>query len=295
MTAIPVRMASETGMTDQFSIRTMGASELDIAIGWAESEGWNPGRGDRDAFLAADADGFLMGFLGDEPVTAISVVRYGPAFGFLGFYICRPDQRGKGLGWRTWQAGLERLEGRTVGLDGVVAQQDNYRRSGFVLEHRNIRFAGAPVLPAPADPRLVRVAGGNVAGVIAFDTGFFPAPRPRFLEAWLDGKGGRRAYALIANGAIEGYGVIRPAVSGFKIGPLFARTAEGADVLFRALAAEAGGETIIIDCPEPNAAAQSLAARYALSPAFETARMYRGTALVLPLDSIFGITSFELG
>lgn len=282
-------------MSDQFSIRTMGANELDIAIGWAESEGWNPGRGDRDAFLAADPEGFLMGFLGDEPVTAISVVRYGPAFGFLGFYICRPDQRGKGLGWRTWQVGLERLAGRTVGLDGVIAQQDNYRRSGFVLEHRNIRFVGAPRLSAPTDLRLVRVDGGNAAEVIGFDSGFFPAPRPRFLNAWLDGRGGRLAYALIDDGAIEGYGVIRPAVSGFKIGPLFACTAEGADILFRALAAVSGDEMLVIDCPEPNTAALALAERYGLSAAFETARMYRGAAPVLPLDSIFGITSFELG
>ena len=28
----------------------------------------------------------------------ISLVNYGPSFGFLGFYICRPDLRGKGLG-----------------------------------------------------------------------------------------------------------------------------------------------------------------------------------------------------
>ena len=37
---------------------------------------------------------------------------------------------------------MARLEGRVVGLDGVVDQQANYQRSGFVLAHRNIRFGG---------------------------------------------------------------------------------------------------------------------------------------------------------
>jgi hypothetical protein len=32
-----------------------------------------------------------MGYLGDEPIASISVVRYSSAFGFLGLYIVRPD------------------------------------------------------------------------------------------------------------------------------------------------------------------------------------------------------------
>ena len=52
---------------------------------------------------------------------------------------------------------------------------------------------------------------------------------------------------------------------------------------------------MFLDVPEPNQSALGLAARYGLAPAFETARMYRGAAPALPLDLIYGITSFELG
>ena len=52
---------------------------------------------------------------------------------------------------------------------------------------------------------------------------------------------------------------------------------------------------VFLDVPEPNVAACRLAETYGLAAVFETARMYRGSAPELPLDRIFGITSFELG
>ena len=90
------------------------------------------------------------------------MVKYGQGFGFLGFYIARPEIRGKGYGIRVWRAGMARLQGRNVGLDGVVAQQDNYRKSGFRLAWNNIRHEGAP--PASTPPAGVAlVDGGEVA------------------------------------------------------------------------------------------------------------------------------------
>src|SRR4051794_26606488 len=112
-------------------IRSASRHELNLMLEWADQEGWNPGLSDAECFHAADPEGFLLAFRDKEPVASISVVRYGRPFGFLGLYIVRPDLRGRGYGYRLWQAGMARLEERTVGLDGVVAQQDNYRRSGF--------------------------------------------------------------------------------------------------------------------------------------------------------------------
>src|SRR3546814_1528602 len=84
-----------------------------------------PGRRDAANFHVADPSGFLMGFVDDQPVACISVVRYGDGYGFLGFYIVARELRGRGHGMAVWQAGLQHLGSRTIGLDGVVAQQDN--------------------------------------------------------------------------------------------------------------------------------------------------------------------------
>ena len=126
------------------TIRNATRDELDVILDWAAREGWNPGLADTGPFHAADPGGFLIAFMKDEPVGCISVVRYDASFGFLGLYIVRPEHRGRGYGMRLWQAGLAHLQGCTVGLDGVVAQQANYARSGFVYAYRNVRYSGVP-------------------------------------------------------------------------------------------------------------------------------------------------------
>ncbi len=275
-------------------IRPMSPADLDLAVEWAAREGWNPGRRDAPAFRAADPDGFLMGFVAETPVTCISAVRYGSDFGFIGFYIAVPEARGRGYGWATWQAAMARLDYRTIGLDGVVAQQGNYTKSGFVLAHRNVRYGGRPGVSVVADPRLVEVTGDLVPAVISYDRAAFPAPRTDFIRAWLT-PDERRSFVFIEGGQVKGYGTVRASREGHKIGPLFADNAAVADALFRVLAAQAGDGEVFLDPPEPNAAAVALAERYGMTPVFETARMYRGAAPDLPLARIYGITSFELG
>lgn len=277
-----------------FEISTASRDEVATLIDWAAAEGWNPGLADLDAFRAQDADGFLVGRLDGAPIAGVSVVRYRPGFGFLGFYLCAPAWRGRGYGWRVWQAGMARLEDCVVGLDGVVAQQDNYRKFGFALAHVNHRFQGRVDLPPQRDAAIRRVVAADVEALIAYDARHFGPARPEFLRGWVDASSGRIASILVENGAIAGFGVIRPCRAGWKIGPLFADDARGADRLFRALACEARGE-VTLDPPAPNAAALALCRRYGLSPVFETARMYRGAAPELPLSNIYGVTTFELG
>lgn len=152
--------------------------------GWAAEEGWNPGLADARSFFAQDPDGFFIGRVDGEPVSAISVVNYGDDYAFLGFYLVRPDLRGRGYGIATWKAGLAHAGGRTVGLDGVPAQQDNYRKSGFELSHTTVRYAGVPQAPrpAPGDPlpgTVIPVAdAGGLKSIALYDSACYPAERP---------------------------------------------------------------------------------------------------------------------
>jgi len=61
-------------------IRTATRTEVDIAIEWATREGWNPGFYDADCYYSADPNGFLIGFLGNEPIATISMDSRGRSF-----------------------------------------------------------------------------------------------------------------------------------------------------------------------------------------------------------------------
>jgi hypothetical protein len=282
-------------MTQAYRVRSMEPGEMGIALDWAAAEGWNPGLHDAPCFHAADPGGFLIGLLDGEPVATISVVRYGADCGFLGFYIVKPGFRGRGLGLGIWLAGMERLAGRQVGLDGVPAQQENYRKSGFTLAWRNIRHEGPGGATAPRDPGIVALSTLAFETVQAYDQPFFPADRSAFLRCWLQ-MPGSTALGLVEDGALKGYGMLRRCRDGHKIGPLFADEPGVADRLFTALAASADpGATVALDTPEANAQALALARRHGMTAVFETARMYTGAAPALPMERFYGVTSYELG
>ena len=269
--------------------------ELPMVVDWATAEGWDPGRSDAACFAAADPSGFFAGWIGDEPVAVISVAKYGATFAFLGLYIVKPAYRGRGYGLALWNHALATARGRTVGLDGVVAQQANYQRSGFALAYRNVRYGGIRGHDAPLDARVVPLSRFAFADVARYDRAFFPEARDAFLRCWI-AQPGAKAMAVERAGGIAGYGVIRPSHAGFKVGPLFADDASCAEALFHALAMRVpAGAQIFLDVPEPNAAAVALAKRHGMSPVFETARMYAGPAPRLPLAKLFGVTTFELG
>jgi len=273
----------------------MRPGELELVLEWARQEGWNPGLDDSLAFLEADPSGFFVGAVGEVPVGSISVVKYGESFAFLGLYIVHPDFRGKGYGKAIWETGISSAGDRTIGLDGVAAQQDNYRKAGFEPAYSTIRYGGVattlPVSALAAHP----VMDSRLEGLQRFDSAIFPQPRDAFLAAWCTARKGRRSAVVRKSGKIRGYGTIRRCYEGYKIGPLFANDADSAAALLAELIPEAKGAALFIDIPTENHEAVALAEGLGLRPVFETTRMYRGPAPATPLKHVFGVTTLELG
>lgn len=272
-------------------IRRLDPAEVEQLVDWAALEGWNPGLGDAGAFRATDPDGFIGAFVDGAMVAGISAVAYGNGYGFIGLYISREDMRGRGHGKAVWDAGLARLSGRTVGLDGVDAQFANYRDKGFAPAYRTIRFGGSFSEGNADAAGLAAVTPDLMPGIIAFDRHGFPEPRERFLTGWLAPP--HRACVATMGGTVTGYGVIRPCRAGFKIGGLCAADDATAARLFRQLAAAVDGE-IAIDVPAARSDFIAMLTRAGLRPGFETTRMYLGEPIALAPE-LFGVTTLELG
>lgn len=277
-----------------YIIRRATRHELDIPIEWAAKEGWNPGLYDAGSFFAIDPQGFFLGFLDNEPVASISAVSYPGGFGFLGFYIVKPKYRGRGYGWKIWKEAMKYLIAHNIGLDGVVAQQENYKKSGFTRAYVNIRYEGVGRKEGKKSKYIVPIAQVPFHILLAYDRQVFPANRTSFLTFWFK-QPESLALGYMKKGKLLGYGMVRKCRVGYKVGPLFADNAKIADELFQQFRVFVGKDKIYLDVPEVNKEAVALAHRYKMKPMFETARMYTKEAPKIALQKIFGVTTFELG
>jgi GNAT superfamily N-acetyltransferase len=278
----------------QVTVRNMTREEVSLAIEWAAAEGWNPGLHDAECFYAADPQGFFLAEADGLPAGCLSAVAYNEHFGFAGFYIVLPQFRGRGIGHELVRTASAYAGRRSMGNDAVVAQQETYRQLGFRLAYRNIRYRGL-ASPETADvPGIIDLQEIPFGDLVVYDRGIFPAERPVFLQHWINQPEGA-ALGCEDNGKLTGYGVMRKCRQGYKIGPLFADREDIAERLFLALTGRIPGEEFFLDIPESNVNAGLLVRRHSMQSVFETARMYSGAVPSLPLEKIFGVTSFELG
>ena len=281
-------------MKNQYVIRQMTKSDLDLAISWAATEGWNPGLHDHDTFYNTDPQGFFMGFLDGKPISCISAVSYGKDFGFIGFYIVHSKHRNRGYGIKIWDKAIDYLKTQNIGLDGVVTQQENYKKSGFKLAYRNIRYQRVGEKYEINNDNIVQINLIPFASLVKYDGQFFPVSRPLFLKYWIK-ELESLTLGLLKNNKLSGYGMIRKCVTGYKIGPLFADNKIIAENLFKKLNNYAVGSSIFIDIPEVNREAFELVNKYKMKPMFETARMYTKRMPIIDLNKVFSVTTFELG
>lgn len=285
-------------LSKQYEIKLASFHDIQRMISWAKNEGWNPGLQDAFAFQFIDPNGFFIGYLQDEPVSCISLVKYQPEYAFLGLYIVSPSYRGQGLGSQIWQHAMH--YGQTcsvIGLDGVLAQQNRYSQLGFQLAYKNIRYALEKNIYAHFNhPQLIDINDIPLTKIFAYDKKGFHYKRDAFLTAWLL-MSNAKALAYSDNQQIKGYGVIRECHSGYKVGPLFADNAEIATILFQGLCStiQKQDQAIFIDIPEANMHSKPFLENFSMQAVFEVARMYYGNVPTLSLNHVFGFTTYEVG
>ncbi len=278
---------------ENFVIRQAEKDDMGFFILQAKKEGWNPGLRDGDAFYDADPDGFFIGELDGRPIGTISAVRYNH-FGFLGFYIVAKAYRGHGYGLSLWQRAMAYLSGCHIGLDGLVLQQGNYKKSGFKFHHPHLRFEGWTFPRANPNEAIKAAKAIDFASLLAYDTGHFPSQRQAFLKTWLD-MANSQSLVYQDQSGIRGMGTIRKCFKGYKIGPLFAETPKIAEELFLNLAVFAKSMPLYIDISPDNEDALDLVLAYKMNFVFEAVRMYNKLIPELPQKEIYGNTTFELG
>ena len=278
------------------SIRRMNRSEIDMAIDWAEAEGWNPGIHDADCFYAADPNGFFIGLLDDEPVAMVSAVAYEDSYGFMGFYIVKPEVRNRTYGVQLVDVGMRYLGNRCIGLDSVRPDLVSHMRPEFKPAYTNYRFEWIKDRQSPVAREVIELSEIPFSIVAAYDYEVFGYSRESFLKCWIS-RPGTRALGIIKDDRLSAYGVIRQCRVGFKIGPLVCGQCGICKDVIRGPhnRRSNGRDKSIWTHPKEILRRLAIAQSYGMKEVFRTTRMYNRPEPSFPLEKWFGVTSFELG
>ncbi|KAF9107688.1 hypothetical protein BGX27_008639 [Mortierella sp. AM989] len=249
----------------------------ELFYSWAQKEQWNPCADGQTikVFHDTDPEGFLSGKINEDGkdvvVSIITAIRFRDDQAWVGYYIASPEYRGRGYGIETFNKALEHVghDRQSVGLDGVMAQVHNYKKSGFtevawqndrrhgsikdLIEHREQELTEKII--KSEIPGLVNLSDDQVdlEQLPGIEERFTGLKRPDFVKNWAkfhtdhpelhrfgaavlstDGTKDKKSDKPI----ILGYGCVRPAENSYRVGPLFASTPEIAKLLLVKLACE---------------------------------------------------------
>ena len=283
---------------NELKFQKLSFKELKTLVKWAEEEGWNPGPNDIDVYWATDAEAFYGYFHEGSLIAGGSIVSYNKAFGFMGFFIVKPEYRSLGIGRKLWyqrrDALLSRLDkDASIGMDGVVDMQAFYQKGGFEIAFRDIRYEKVG-MQFSLDKNISSISEDDISSILAYDKQCFGFSRPQFIIPWLK-LPDNRTFKYLENGKLKGFAIVRKADKGYKICPLFADNKDIAKELYKACLNSVVAEPLYIDIPEINQGAIELIKEFKADYVFECARMYYGKAPHVELDKVYGITTFELG
>ncbi len=289
-----------------YLIRQATIEEIrDTHLGLSALQGWNPGRNDWRSFSAIDPSGFFVGVKDGEIVACISALRVGPNHGYIGYYICKKEHRGKGYGLPLFQAGLKKLwdEGVScIGLDGILAQVPNYEKSGFVSYFKSIRhlFVKSECHPLTAKEQAHIVDGKDkehgevrLRDILALQQSIQTITYESYYRALFQDEEVKALSYYSSDNEIVGFGVLRPAMEGYRVGPLYANDAEVARVLFKALIGDLSLESkVIMEIAKDNTSALGLD----LKPlAAVCMHMYTQPPPAYDLSRVFALQSWTIG
>ncbi|KAI9491778.1 acyl-CoA N-acyltransferase [Zychaea mexicana] len=234
-----------------FRVRScVSASEAsEILYPWVVAEKWDPGMNGNDikhAYYPSDPASFFVGTItqqttttsaAEKIVSSICAIKHDDNTGYIAFYVVDALYRGKGYGFQTFTHALSHLSASPwIGLDAVEAQMETYKKSGFVVQTKIVRYVGGGVShPAHSTAtdgvRTVGLDQATLEQLVDYDHGCTGMRRATFVSHWVSYhvKHGWGFVLLNQQQKIVGLGCMRRCASGtYRIAPLYADTLDHA-------------------------------------------------------------------
>ncbi len=281
-------------------IRTMELSDIPMAMGVINQEGWEYTPPEIERMLRLEPDGsFLYG--SEEPIGAITTIAHG-RIGVIGHVVVSRKSRGRGIGGALLKHAVDHLRLRGTESVIVIATDEGrplYSKHGFRVEreilckHLMLDSSTAPKRPARPEPMLK----SDLTEVCAIEGRLFGADRSHLIESLYDESRGS-CFKLSGKDGIDGFCMGRRTETGFDLGPWVCSNGSSgdADELFRATLSTYGQGKVYCGMFAENGSAVDISGRYPLFMMWSTKLMVLGKSLCYPrIDQLFGIAAFELG
>lgn len=285
------------------NMRYMDLDDLKLVMGWCKEEGWNVGQNDASIYYSIAPRGHMLFLKNDLPIGAISIFRHSKDFFTLGPFIVKKGYRSKGYGTKIWQKAMmlmqQELESATIALYSVPDQVGRYEKSGFHKKYNIQTWKMNNTLSnTQVDSECQLINNDNLSAVSLYDQSIFSASRKALLSKVIK-LPSATGFMLKEEQKIVGFGIIRPLIKAYRVGPLFADTPENAKKLFSKLLTAVGEVKIILDMPACNRNALLFASYFGLKNISKsnTHAMFKGEIgeSFKNIDKHYGVFSLEIG
>lgn len=290
----------------QLSFRFMEEKDLEMVMNWCKEEKWNVGMYDAAAYYALDSKGHFLFLLDKQPIGAISMVKYSHNLFAIGPFIVKKEYRSKGFGSQIWQYAIEMLKknhNATACLYSVPTQISRYAASGFQSDFHIQRWKKSFIKQTykmeETTTNLKQLNSIPIDSIIEYDQSIFSVSRKKLLAKFIQNENIVGFASTDDSGIITGFGLIRPCIKGYRIGPLYADHIENAQKLFQTLLNHANS-TVFIDAPSHNPHIEQFTNYFGLDRVSkeDTAAMFRGEipdSLRTNNHKNYAICSLEVG
>jgi predicted N-acetyltransferase YhbS len=227
--------------TTQLHLAPFEVRHIEGALALSRQAGWPHRRVDWEMALALSIG--VVALDGKRVVGTTLTTRYGSDCATINMVIVAESVRGRGLGRKLMDAGLEAARGMPCRLIATQEGLPLYMKLGFHETGTVLQYQG--VCPAIEAPEGVEWAvPEELAANAALDRQSFGADRGDLLS-YLQNVG--RFAVLRKNGTVTGFSCLRAFGRGEVIGPVVAESAEDAKKLILFLMAECTGAFVRVD------------------------------------------------
>jgi len=272
----------------QLDMVPFGTQHLEGALALSRQAGWPHRLADWETALKLST-GVVV--LENDKVVGTTLTTHFGSCATINMVIVAETMRGRGLGRRLMEAGLDAARGVPCRLVATQEGLPLYEKVGFRQVGDILQCQGfCSAVEAPVDVEWMQ--SGDVAEIAALDEAAFGADRSKLISYLKDI--GRLA-VIRRDGYIAGFAVMRAFGRGEVIGPVVAPNAKDARKLIQFQMAARRDRFLRIDTPKSSGLSQWLAERGLVHVGDATAMQRGGEANPAPRFKTFGLANHAFG